>query len=160
MRYRFLALRWLALVTMAVWLGGFTFYSAVVVPALEEVMGKVAAGESVTRFVTVPLNQIAWLTVGVWTVLAMTEWRLGPKWLRLARAALIAIDGVTLAWMHLTHGVLGRMLDSGTKNGFYTLHERYLIASTVQWGANLALIALSLAVWQAGDRAASEARGA
>jgi hypothetical protein len=31
--------RWLALVALAVWFGGFTFYSAVVVPLLSDVMG-------------------------------------------------------------------------------------------------------------------------
>jgi hypothetical protein len=33
---------------------------------------------------------------------------------------------------------------------FHPLHQVYLIGSTVQWAVNLALLAVTLRIWQAG----------
>ena len=43
-----------------------------------------------------------------------------------------------------------QQLDEGSLRGFYPMHRLYLIASTVQWVANLALVGVSLWIWQVG----------
>src|SRR6478672_2408664 len=60
-----LVLRFLSLAGLSVWIGGFTFYSAAVVPVLHEDLGGVEAG-SVTRRVTDRLNAVGVVTLVVW----------------------------------------------------------------------------------------------
>lgn len=147
MTFPTLALRWLALVALGTWFGGFTFYSAVVVPVLTDVMGKVEAGSMVTREVTVTLNWIGVATMAVWWTLALTERSPSGRGLRGIRYACLTINSILLAWLFVLHGVLGGQLDSATMTGFYARHEFYLILSTIQWAATLVLLAASLKIW-------------
>ena len=149
-----LAVRWLALVSLAVWFGGFTFYSAVVIPVLDGAMGKVEAGSLVTREVTDALNLIGLATLGIWWWLVWLERSLGGLWARRVRVGLIALDTAVLVGLFAMHQVLDRKLDEGRMEGFYPLHETYLIASTVHLAANLALVALSLWIWDRPNRTA------
>ena len=48
--------RFVALLAFAAWLGGFTFYAAVVVPAGTEVLGGAVAQGFITQAVTLHLN--------------------------------------------------------------------------------------------------------
>ncbi|MFO0951828.1 MAG: DUF4149 domain-containing protein [Isosphaeraceae bacterium] len=148
-----LSLRWLAIVSLAVWFGGFTFYSAVVVPVLGEVMGKVESGSMVTREVTVTLNQIGVGTLAVWWVLSALERNAGGVWRARLRWGCLAVNSGLLVWLFVLHGVLGQQLDEGSMTGFYARHEFYLILSTVQWTLNLALVGLTLRIWRAIDAA-------
>jgi hypothetical protein len=147
MRIRGLLLRWLALMALAVWFGGFTFYSAAVLPVLHEVMGSLEAG-SVTREVTDTLNLAGASALSGWWVLAGAEWRLGRPGARRLRLGLLTADTAILIGLFALHPVMDRRLDTGSLRGFYPLHRVYLIASTVQWVVNLALVAVSLVVWQ------------
>lgn len=149
MRPWVLVLRWAALVSLAVWFGGFTFYSAFVIPVLEEVLGKRDAGSLVTREVTVTLNRLGVTTLAVWWLLLAVERRLGGLWPRRARATVLLVNTGLLAVLFPMHQTLGRMLDEGTTRGFYRLHENYLIVSTAQWVALQALLVLSLWLWRA-----------
>ena len=146
-----LALRWLALVALAVWFGGFTFYSAVVVPVLTDVMGKVEAGSMVTREVTVTLNRIGAAAMAVWWALAFVERKRGGRWPRRARYGCLAVNSVLLAWLFALHRTLSGQLESAEMGGFYARHEFYLILSSIQWAASLVLVAASLAVWRADE---------
>ena len=142
-----LGLRWGALLALAVWFGGFTFYAAVVVPVLEDVMGRFEAGANVTREVTRTLNAIGVATLAVWWVLVVVEGPLGDIWSRRGRVALLALNSAILAGLFAAHRVLDSRIETDQMAGFYRLHESYLIASTVQWGANIALVGLSLWIW-------------
>lgn len=155
-RLPLLALRWLALVSFALWFGGFTFYSAVVIPVLEEAMGRVEAGSMVTREVTDTLNLIGLATLILWWLLAWFERPLGGPWAPRLRVGLLATDTALLIGLLALHKVLDRRLDEGRMEGFYPLHETYLIASTVQWGANLALLASSIWIWRTNPGTADE----
>ena len=52
---RVLVLRFLCLLSLSVWVGGFMFYSAVVIPVLHEAMGRLDTG-FVTQKVTNAIN--------------------------------------------------------------------------------------------------------
>lgn len=56
-------LRLLAVWTLAFWLGGFTFYSAVVIPVLHDQLGSPLATGLVTRRVTDALNILGVVTI-------------------------------------------------------------------------------------------------
>ena len=52
-----------------------------------------------------------------------------------------------LLFLIVLHGIMDERLETGSLRGFYPLHRAYLIASTVQWVANLGLMATSLVLW-------------
>ena len=64
MTWPLLALRSLAMIVHAVWLGGFTFYGAAVIPILHEEYGSLDGG-LITRRVSDRLNALGVATVAV-----------------------------------------------------------------------------------------------
>lgn len=139
--------RWLALVTMAVWLGGFTFYSSFVLPILHETIGRFETGATVTREVAVKLNLAGVATLAVWWALAAAERREGSAAARRLRVALLATDSAVLVGLVWLHSVMAGRLDEGPMRGFYPMHRVYLWASTVQWALNLALLGVTVWLW-------------
>lgn len=156
MSARTLVLRFFALLTLAVWVGGFTFYSAVVIPELHGAMGSVEAGD-ITRRVTDPLNAIGAVALGVWWALEAVDRSEVRARVRRTRLGLLAATSAILAFLVLLHRVMDGRLDAGRLNGFYPLHRVYLIASTLQWLANLGLLAVAVVGWGARNDHAVEA---
>ena len=54
--------------------------------------------------------------------------------------------------------MLARLLDTGSMRGFFPRHEFYLTLSTVQWAINLALLAVSVVLWDHRPVAEGEGR--
>ena len=128
---------------MAIWIGGFTFYSAAVIPVLHGAMSHREAGE-ITRRVTDRLNLVGAATVVLWMVLAVIGRRAaGPRGARIARGWLLGLTIAILGFLFVLHGAMDRRLDAGLMSGFYPWHRVYLIASTIQWAVNLSLLGLS-----------------
>jgi hypothetical protein len=150
-RLPLLILRWAALVAFAVWFGGFTFYSAVVIPVLHDELGGLGQG-GITGEVSNTLNAIGVATVAAWWLVVGVEKSAGEKWARWGRVALLSATTAVLAGLIALHPLMDARLDSGSMRNFYPLHKVYLIASTAQWGLNLALLAVTLWIWQDGKR--------
>lgn len=144
-----LFLRWIALSAFAVWFGGFTFYSAVVIPVLHDELGSLGQG-AITGAVTNTLNAIGAGAVAAWWVMAGVERSAGERWARWGRVGLLALTTAILIGLFVLHPILDARLDAGSMRNFHPLHQVYLIGSTVQWAVNLALLAVSLRIWQAG----------
>ena len=126
-------LAWFALAV--IWLGGLTFYAAVVVPIGAAVTDSTTQG-FITQRVTFWLNALGTAYVALtWTDLRGGAGRgLQVTW------CLVAIAQMAL-W--LLHPVLDRMLDPDTLSisdaeNFYRWHRYYLLATTIQWGAAVA----------------------
>lgn len=145
-RYLLPTIRYIALVTMTVWLGGFTFYSAIVIPILHEEMGGLDSG-MITGQVSNSLNAFGVAAVAAWGVLLAFERTLGDRWARFLRSGLVLLTAIILGGLILLHPVMDRRLESAAMSDFYPLHKVYLIASTFQWGINLAILALSAWIW-------------
>ncbi len=149
---RLSVLRLLALWSMVFWLGGFTFYAAVVIPVLHDQLGSPLETGLVTRRVTDVLNAAGFVTI----VLAWTLFRMEPERpsVRSARrrwsGAALAATTVCLLCLVLLHRVLDQMLDGGGLSGFYRLHRVYLWLSTIQWLANLILLTGWARAWRGG----------
>jgi hypothetical protein len=128
---------------LAIWLGGFTFYSAVVIPVLHDELGSPAVTGQITRRVTVFLNVLGVATVTTLCVATVLERRPGKTHGSGSRftLGLLALTGVCLVGLICLHGVLDRNLDTSQLEGFYALHRLYLWVSTIQWLANLGLLA-------------------
>src|SRR5207248_2614662 len=86
-------LRYCCLLGLAVWLGGFSFYGAAVVPVLHDVLDHWEAG-GITRRVTDRLNAVGAATLALWWLDACAERARGPAWSRRARTGLLGV-GVT-----------------------------------------------------------------
>ena len=122
--------RFLAVAALAVWIGGLTFYAAVVVPVGGELLGETQQG-FVTQRVTNWLNGIgavALLLVGVY-LLEQRGRLLFSNWCVLL---LIQIG------LFLVHVSLDRMLEHETTSvldpdRFYGVHRIYLLLTTTQW---------------------------
>lgn len=145
--------RFLVLVALMFWLGGFTFYAGVVVPIGQRVLGRTAQSD-VTRHVSIYLNlacAIALLPLA-WDIAAADPSRKR----RIARWACWINVVLTLAALHWLHGELVAILDhpsgSGQDAGFRFGHKAYLWISTYQWLAGVIYTVLMVQAWRAEDR--------
>jgi hypothetical protein len=145
-----LVLRSLTLTAHAVWVGGFTFYSAVVLWAVHDAFGSLDSG-LITQRVTDWLNAIGVGTLALWWLVARLERRRTPWLARWGRLALLGSTTILLGFLILDHRILDRRLEAYGLSGFYEFHRVYLIASTVQWALNLLLIPVSLMLWVGED---------
>jgi hypothetical protein len=140
-------LRPLAMTSHAVWVGGFTFYSAVVLWAIHDEYGSFDAGR-ITQRVTDWLNAIGAGTLLFWWFVAGLERRKSPGLARHIRLALLVVTTLLLGFLLVDHKILDDRLARYGLSGFYSYHRVYLIASTVQWAVNLAIIPVTLRLWE------------
>jgi hypothetical protein len=149
MPLRSFALAFLCLLTWALWVGGFTFYSAAVIPVLHDRMDSIYAG-AITQRVTDSLNCVGVAAVAVWWFAALARRSAGPRRFRRIGLGLLAATTVLLVFLIVLHRVMDHQLESDSLGGFYPLHRTYLIASTVQWFLNLGLLAVAVVGWRGG----------
>ncbi|GAC1464446.1 MAG: hypothetical protein NVSMB9_03130 [Isosphaeraceae bacterium] len=146
---RLLALRWVALSALSVWVGGFTFYSAAVIPVLHDAIGTIETG-AITRQVTDTLNATGVVAVTSWWILVGTELGIRRgRGFRLRVGLLLTSTLILLAQFQL-HVVMDQRLDTQSLKHFYRLHRFYLIGSTIQWATNLGMLGASLWIWGTG----------
>jgi hypothetical protein len=149
MTWLVLAARSTAMLAHAVWVGGFTFYGAAVIPVLHDELDRLDAGR-ITQRVSDRLNLIGLVAVALWWALAWFERRQGPALARWLRVGLLAATTLLLAFLAVDHEILDDRLDRYGLDGFYAYHRVYLIASTIQWVFNLGLVPATLAIWNPG----------
>ena len=134
----------LAILLLAVWWGGFTFYALVVVPTGHRVLHSKVRQGFITQQVTNKLNVLGGVTLAVllWQTMANRRQHASPARRRVAWIswAVLAFTLGVLVWMH-PH--LDAMLDPVARsvtddNRFYEWHRWYLLVATAQWLAGLA----------------------
>jgi Na+-driven multidrug efflux pump len=152
--------RFLALIALFFWQGGFTFYASVVVPIGQQVFGPLRQG-FLTRQVTVYLNLAGALAllVLVWDLLAAED---PGKWRRRSRWLLWIGMMLSLLWLTRLHGQLDEHLIAKgyiihDADVFRSGHRLYLWISTVQWAWGLLYLMATLAVWRREDRIGRDA---
>ncbi len=136
--------QYLVVLAIALWLGGFTFYAAVVVPTGAEVLGGNIEQGFVTQEVTRYLNWIALGALGIllWNVVVERGKLLAATWLGMLLAQLL---------LFALHWPLDAMLDPATHDvasDFHFLHEVYLWIAAIQWGLGLTHVWCVLAAWR------------
>jgi hypothetical protein len=145
--------RYLVLLTLSFWLGGFTFYGGVVIPVGRGQFGPEFS--RVTAVVTTALNiAAAVLLLGLaWDGLAGRDpvaWRRRGRWLTWLAAATALL---TLFGLHVW---LDRMMAQHqvalTDPVFYPVHRAYLWIGAAQCLAVVVHAGLMLASWRDADR--------
>src|SRR6266542_4754949 len=127
--------RFLVILAIGFWLGGFTFYASVVIHTGHRVFGsRLEVGfltQQVTRWLNV--SSVVGLTVLLWNGLA--DWKTAKTWLR----ASLALTWITMVAVQVAlfglHPVLDRMLDVEThqilqQSAFHSVHKLYMNLST------------------------------
>ena len=134
-------LRLLFLATLSIYIGGFTFYSVVVIRILHDRLERFEAG-LITQRVTDALNALGggtlllgWCVLGL-TVVCRARGDRGSRW----QFWPLTISSICLVILVVLHRVMDHKLATGTLAGFYPWHRAYLWTSTVQWIANLVLL--------------------
>jgi hypothetical protein len=148
--------RFLVLVALMFWQGGFTFYAGVVVPVGRDVLGSEREQGFITREVTRYLNLSGGIALAVlgWDAVATADRSRLRRWTRLLAWAGMAAALVWLVWLHprldaLLDPEASRILD---RKAFRSGHRLYLWISTVQWGLGIVYAGMTLAAWRAEDR--------
>jgi len=150
------ARRFIVILALGFWLGGFTFYASVVIHTGHRVFhGQREVGfltQQVTHWLN--LSGAAALAILFWNVLM--EGRKTTTWLR---------SGLWLTWLAMVivqvtlfalHPRLDALLNIETHrilpgSGFRRTHNLYMNLSTIQWAAGLSHLWLLLLVWRSSD---------
>jgi hypothetical protein len=153
-RLLLLARRFLVVIALMFWQGGFTFYASVVVPIGQDVIGPLTQ-----PFIT---RQVAWWinAAGAATLLILAldlvaarrelRWAHRSRWLLwLGMAATL----VVLVWLHpqIDRYLNLESQDVIDRKALRPWHRAYLWVSTVQWGFGLAYLWLTLRAWREAD---------
>ena len=137
------------------WQGGFTFYGAVVVPVGSAVLGSEREQGFITRSVTNYLNLAGAVALAVWgwDLTAMRGTSPRGRRLRWSIWAGLVLSLVVLVWLHPRLDELLVPQDAVVldRYRFRSLHQSYLIVSTVQWAGCLLLTALTISAWRDED---------
>jgi len=134
--------RFLFIAAVAFWLGGFTFYSAVVIQVGFRVLGSHLRQGLITQRVT------DWLNLGGAIALLVMLWNMAAIWrargpvLRFAICFTWLVMAIIQVELILLHPVIDRLLDPVNRQilddkKFGQLHRIYLMSATVQWAAGL-----------------------
>lgn len=152
-----LARRFLVLIALMFWQGGFTFYVSVAVPMGTAVLRSALHQGFITRRVTEWLNVTAAVALAVLAVelVLCRETSRRAAW---ARRALWLFMAACQAALFRLHAVLGEMMVEKGRvltdpEGFYPIHRVYLWAHTAQWFAGVVFVVLTLVAWRGEDRA-------
>jgi hypothetical protein len=153
-----LLLRYLVLIGLAFWMGGFTFYAGVVIHVGHRVFGTMRETGFLTQQVTLWLNRSGAIVLAILILnLLLTRRQIAPRWWITAAATLAIMIAVQIALFEL-HPRLDAFLDASTqiireRPAFHREHLMYMNLSTAQWTAALIHLWTLLVLWRKSDRA-------
>jgi hypothetical protein len=150
-----LARRFLVLIALMFWQGGFTFYAAVVVPIGQEVVGK-----ETQPFIT---RQVArWINISGAAALAILALDLAAasreaRWAHYFRWLLwlgmgAALIGLVWLYPRIDQHMNVEVQEIVNRKAMRPWHRAYLWVSTVQWGCGVLYAWLTLRAWYEADR--------
>ena len=148
-------LRFATVLALAVWFGGFTFYSTAVISTSQEVLHSHLRAGLITQQVT---NWLNWISLPALAICAVNWFvqRKDPRrfWVWMLGVAFAGMV-VTQITLFPAHRVLdARIMDHqiADEAAFFGLHRLYLVLSTLQWCATVAYIWVTLVLWTEGIR--------
>ena len=151
-----LLLRYVVVIGLAFWMGGFTFYAGVVIHVGHRVFGTMRETGFLTQQVTLWLNRSGAIVLGILLLnLFLTRRQNAPRWWFTAAATLAVMIGIQIALLQL-HPRLDAFLDASTQTirerpNFHRQHLLYMNLSTTQWIAALIHLWSILILWRKSD---------
>jgi cytochrome bd-type quinol oxidase subunit 2 len=149
--------RFLTIVAIAIWFGGFTFYSTAVISTSQELLHSHLRAGLITQQVTNWLNRIsiiplALCAINCWMLRKHESKRL-QQFLIAALVVMVVLQaGLFMLYPMLDAKIVDReVMDAGN---LFKVHRLYLVISTGQWCATLAYLWASLALWMKAPREA------
>jgi hypothetical protein len=142
--------RFLVLVGLMFWQGGFLFYASVVVPIAQAKLGHRGQGfitNEVTNFLN--LSGAVALALFAWDLAALPDQPRPRRYLLWTCWSGMLVTLILLARLHLVLADMmipaGRQLTNASL--FHTMHRWYLWISTVQWVFALGYTGLTIRAW-------------
>jgi hypothetical protein len=141
--------RMVLLVSLMFWQGGFMFYGGVVVPVGGAILGSETRQGFITQSVTNYLNLAGAVCLGAWLEHLWHDRRNGVSKLEWGIWSFTAVLLVILAWLHVRMDHILGIEQSSVfdPEWFGRFHKLYILASSVQWLASLALLFLAVLRW-------------
>jgi hypothetical protein len=149
-----IARRFLVLLGLMIWHGGFFFHAAVVIHVGRDTIGHLRQGYITGAAAT-------WLNLACGVSLALLAWDIAcTKNLRRIRLVVWFANLLTLGLLTYLHPRLDELLNQTSFQivepaRFYKLHAWYLHTSTAQWVCGLVMLSMSLLAWRAQDQRAT-----
>lgn len=153
-------MRFLFLVSLLFWQGGFMFYGGVVVPVGGSVLGSDTDQGFITQSVTNYLNMAGVACLLLWLV----ELSLSRKTRLLTiERSMWGLNSLALSVLVLTHQMINKTLNRegfsiNNPSEFDSLHKIYIGTSSVQWALSLVMLFLMLLRWNQQDSLAEACR--
>lgn len=129
---------------IALWFGGFTFYTASVVRIGSKVVGGLTQGY-VTEKVTRVLEVLAAVMVVAVIIDIATHWKRVGRWMRTLQSVAWSTMALSLVAVVLIHNRMDHLIDPITRakpdpEAFSPLHQAYQFISTCLWIATVAYV--------------------
>src|SRR4051812_25885455 len=153
-------LRYLSIIGLCFWMGGFTFYAGVVIHVGHRVFGSHREIGFLTREVTVWLNRTGVIVLLILLANHLFYSRTGSPWLKNIRLGTLLLMAAVQAALFLIHPRLDQILDFPghailNHSSFHSLHLLYINLSTLQWSAALVQLGAVLLAWRRSDQGRS-----
>ena len=155
-------LRLALLLFFAVFWGGLTFYTGIVVRIAHRVLEEDSmTGGLITQQVT---HWLQWLGVATGSLMAINGVVVlqRSQWFGAALLTCTLVLAVSLAGLFVVHGNLDAVIDAPNheitdEKAFTINHRRYNQLTTVEWLSSLAYLALAVAAWKRVDESGAPA---
>lgn len=140
-----------AVLAWALWMGGFTFFTAVSLRVAHRVLDDPGDFGFVTQTVTDRLNIIGLVAVVLLLAQLTSHWRILASRPRFAMTCTWLTLAITLGLMFLQHNQIDGLLDFQQRlvtdrDAFERVHDRYEMTATIQWLAAVVHLAVMLTV--------------
>ena len=142
-------LRFLFLVSLLFWQGGFMFYGGVVVPVGGAILGSETEQGFITQSVTNYLNLAGAVCLLFWLAELWTSRKAG---LLKIEWAFWLLNAFSMAVLVIAHHIMDQTLNSANSSitnpkTFDQLHKVYIGTSSIQWALSRCMLLLMLLRW-------------
>jgi hypothetical protein len=154
-------LRTCLLLSFALFWGGLTFYTGIVVRIMHDVVSDPMTGGMITQQVTVVLQWLGVVTVVLMLANAVVVRKVSSRRFKVLLVCSLLL-GLSLAGLFVVHNDLDAVIsikqtEITDRDEFVIGHRRYNRLTTVEWIATFLYLPVIVSVWRLQDRAESVA---
>lgn len=138
--------------SIAIWQGGFVFYTGFVVKIATWELKSTLTQGFITRLVTLKLETLGWIALVIWAV-SLWGTRFSRPSLRTTAAVLWCAIFVLHGGLHFQWHAIDRLLDVSSRSvidpdAFRPAHRIFLWTASLQWLLVVTLSSVTLHAWQ------------